>query len=313
MNRTDRLFAIVLELESKGKLRAEDLAETFGVTKRTIYRDILALCGACVPIDSIPGKGYSIMEGYFLPPLSFTQDEATMLILGSDFVAQNFDSQYRDASNSASKKIEAVLSNQLKREVEYLKKSIRFVSIARSDNNELMNSLQLIRRAIIEKKVIKFRYYKHTFEKSNPTEREVDPLALVHLSGNWLIAGYCHLRKGIRSFRLNRMEKFFVTEKTFMRPSNFRLEQLAEDDSPKIKVKVIVDKNIIRWVNEHRPYRFVSRKENKDGFVLTIEVDNESQIIPWILSWGSKIKVLAPPFLQQLHKQEAEKLLQFYS
>lgn len=312
MNRTDRLLAIVLELQSRGKLRAEDLAEIFGVTKRTIYRDILALCGAGVAIDSIPGKGYSILDGYFLPPLSFTQDEATMLILGSDFVAQNFDSQYCNAASSASKKIEAVLSKQLRDEVEYLKKSIRFVSMAQNNNEELMNSLRLIRRAIIEKKVIKFRYYKRTLEKSKPTQREVNPLALVHLSGNWLMSGYCHLRKEIRSFRLNRMETLVVTDKTFVRPPDFRMEQLEEDDSPKILVKLLADKSIIRWINEFKPYRFVNQQKNKNGFVLTFEVDNESQILPWILSWGSKIKVLSPLALKNLHKQEAEKLLKEY-
>ena len=95
MNRTDRLLAIILELQGKGRQRAEDLAETFETSKRTIYRDIQALGEAGVPIVSIPGLGYSLMKGYFLPPLSFTTDEATMLILGSDLMAQSFDAQYR--------------------------------------------------------------------------------------------------------------------------------------------------------------------------------------------------------------------------
>ena len=93
MNRTDRLLAIVLELQGKGHQRAEDLAETFETSKRTIYRDMLALGEAGVPIVSIPGRGYSLMQGYFLPPLSFTTDEATMLLLGSDLMAHNFDAQ----------------------------------------------------------------------------------------------------------------------------------------------------------------------------------------------------------------------------
>src|SRR2546430_4197634 len=90
MNRTDRLLAIVLELQGKGRQRAEDLAATFETSKRTIYRDIQALGEAGVPLISVPGRGYSLMKGYFLPPLSFTTDEATMLLLGSDFTAQNF-------------------------------------------------------------------------------------------------------------------------------------------------------------------------------------------------------------------------------
>src|SRR5437667_11404918 len=105
MNRTGRLLAIVLELQGKGKQRAEDLARTFETSKRTIYRDIEALCEAGVPLISIPGRGYSLMEGYFFPPLSFTTDEATMLLLGSDCMAQNFDAHYRLAAQAAGRQM----------------------------------------------------------------------------------------------------------------------------------------------------------------------------------------------------------------
>src|SRR5512135_433995 len=94
MNRTDRLLAIVLELQAKGNRRAQDLATTFETSVRTIYRDVQALSEAGVPVVSVPGQGYSLVEGYFLPPLRFSTDEATMLLLGSDFVAQNLDAEY---------------------------------------------------------------------------------------------------------------------------------------------------------------------------------------------------------------------------
>src|SRR5207302_10656001 len=127
MNRTDRLLAIILELQGKGRQRAEDLAETFETSKRTIYRDIQALGEAGVPIVSIPGLGYSLMKGYFLPPLSFTTDEATMLILGSDLMAQSFDAQYRSAALSASRTIEIVISVKMREEVRFLLCRFRFV------------------------------------------------------------------------------------------------------------------------------------------------------------------------------------------
>src|SRR6266849_1357151 len=91
MNRTDRLLAIVLELQRKGQQRAEDLAVTFEVSKRTLYRDMQALSEAGVPIIAIQKKGYSLAHGYFLPPLRFTTEEALILALGSDFMGHNFD------------------------------------------------------------------------------------------------------------------------------------------------------------------------------------------------------------------------------
>jgi len=89
MNRTDRLLAIVLELQRKGQQRAEDLAVTFEVSKRTLYRDMQALSEASVPIIAIQKKGYSLARGYFLPPLRFTTEEALILALGSDFMIRH--------------------------------------------------------------------------------------------------------------------------------------------------------------------------------------------------------------------------------
>src|SRR5258708_16781616 len=120
MNRTDRLLAIVLELVAKGRTRGEDQAGAFETSKRTSYRDIQALGEAGVPLISMPGQGYSLMKGYFLPPLSFSSDEATMLLLGSDFMAQNFDAQYRQPAQAASRKIEGALPEQLREERHYL-------------------------------------------------------------------------------------------------------------------------------------------------------------------------------------------------
>src|SRR5436305_6460115 len=154
MNRTDRLLAIVLELQGKGRQRAEDLAATFETSKRTIYREIQALGEAGVPLISIPGRGYSLMKGYFLPPLSFSSDEATMLLLGSDFMAQNFDAQYRQAAQAASRKIEGVLPEKLREEVHYLQSSIVFVSSGASSPEPEM--LQQLRRAIIDRTTVRF-------------------------------------------------------------------------------------------------------------------------------------------------------------
>src|SRR5229473_2271671 len=114
MNRTDRLFAIVLELQRKGQQRAEELAVTFEVSTRTLYRDMQALSEAGVPIIAIQKKGYSLARGYFLPPLRFTTEEALILALGSDFMGHNFDDRYRAAAEAAYRKIDAVLPDTLR-------------------------------------------------------------------------------------------------------------------------------------------------------------------------------------------------------
>ncbi len=123
MNRTDRLLAIILELQRHTLQRAEDLAATFETSKRTIYRDIEALAEAGVPVVSVPGQGFSLIEGFFLPPVSFTKDEAIMLLLGADVMADSFDEHYGKSALNAAAKIEGVLTPQLRESVRRLKTS----------------------------------------------------------------------------------------------------------------------------------------------------------------------------------------------
>src|SRR5689334_9649551 len=104
MNRTDRMLAILLELQARRYTRGEDLARQFEVSVRTIYRDVLALCEAGVPVISSPGYGYSLAPGYFLPPLMLSADEAGVLLLGATFVAGHVDTPYRSAAEAAAKK-----------------------------------------------------------------------------------------------------------------------------------------------------------------------------------------------------------------
>ena len=226
MNKTDRLLAIVLELQGKGKQRAEDLAETFETSKRTIYRDIQALGEAGVPLVSIPGRGYSLMKGYFLPPLSFTTDEATMLLLGSDFMAQNFDAQYRSAAQSASRKIAGVLPEKLRNDVDSLQQSIRFVSAGMRDGTPEATLLQQLRRAIIEHTTVRFHYHTRYASdgKGEENTRDADPYGLAYVRNTWNMLGYCHMRKDIRTFRLDRIEQLELLTKTFQRPPDFKMQ-----------------------------------------------------------------------------------------
>lgn len=316
MNRTDRLLAIILELQGKGWQRAGDLAETFETSKRTIYRDIQALGEAGVPIVSIPGRGYSLMKGYFLPPLSFTTDEATMLLLGSDLVAQSFDAQYRAAALAASRKIEGVLPEKLRDEVRYLPDSIRFVTTdAMQQPGETEKLLQL-RRAILQRSTIRFRYFtRHPSstaeaegnqEVPTQTTREADPYGLVHFLNAWHVIAYCHLRQGIRTFRLDRIDDLVLLPKTFQRPADFKMGESKSGQCRSILVRALFDKEVARWVRESRSYYIISEEETPGGLLVTLKPHQESEVLQWLLSWGSHVRVLEPETLRRRIAEEAQ-------
>ena len=311
MNKTDRLLAIVLELQGKGRQRAEDLAQTFETSKRTIYRDIEALCEAGVPLISIPGRGYSLMEGYFLPPLSFTTDEATMLLLGSEFMAQNFDAQYRTAAQDASRKIASVLPEKLRDDIAYLQKSIRFITPEQRPAEVTM--LQQLRRAIIERVTVRFQYEKRHGQdgQSTQTEREADPYGLVHVAGTWHLTAYCHMRNDVRIFRFDRMDTLEVLPKAFVRPKDFVMAA-SQGRQRDVTVRVLFDHEVIRWVHESRNFFVVAEEETTEGLLVTLKIRQESEIVQWLLSWGQHVRVLEPDSLRKRLAQEAQGIVEQY-
>jgi predicted DNA-binding transcriptional regulator YafY len=314
MNRTDRLLAIVLELQRKGARRAEDLAATFETSKRTIYRDIQALCESGVPVVAQPGVGYSLVEGYFLPPVSFSVDEATMLLLGADSAAQNFDAQYRDAAASAGRKIEAVLSEKLRGEVEYLRGNIAFVTPASLVSGKSASFLPQLRRAIIERRTIRFDYHTRYSQDGRDARntRETDPYAMLHYGGAWYLIGHCHLRESVRNFRLDRMAELRLLDKTFDRPPNFRLEEPV-DDQRNLKVVALFSPEAAPWVRESWSYYVDSMEEVTDGLLVTMRVRVENAIFQWLFSWGAQVRVLEPESLRRRLMAEAGKILENYS
>ncbi len=310
MNRTDRLLAIVLELQARGRQRAEDLAATFEVSKRSIYRDIQALDEAGVPIISVPGQGYSLMKGYFLPPLSFTVEETTILLLGSDVMAQSFDAQYRLAAQSASRKIEGVLPEQLRDEVAYLRTAIIFVATSSREDGPEREKLQQLRRAIIDRVTVRFVYHTRYGTGEQTQTRTADPYALACVNRIWYLLAYCHLRQDMRNFRLDRMDTLEILPQTFRRRAEVRIGPRQKDEQGTIRVRALFDHEVARWVREARPYYMVDEEENADGLLVTFSVRRESEILQWLLSWGRHVRVLEPDSLREQMAEEARAMLQ---
>ena len=310
MNRTDRLLGVLLELQSRRAVRAEDLAGHFETSKRTIYRDIQALCETGVPIVAQPGVGYSIMDGYFLPPVSFTTDEATMLVLGAEFVAGNFDAQYRAAARTARSKIEAVLSEQTRADVRAFQERISLLAAAPL-SGKTRDFLPLLRRAVLERKRLRLLYRtRHAAHPSGEENwRETDPYALVNWGGLWYLIGYCHLRRAIRNFRADRISQAQLCDRTFERPDNFQLRE----DPPANRTyaaRVIFAAEIDPWVRENMSSYATDVTQTSEGLLVTLRAHQEAELLQWILGWGAGARVLEPETLKKRILEEARKMLQ---
>lgn len=309
MNRTDRLLAIVLELQAHGSRRAEDLAGTFEVSKRTIYRDVQALCEAGVPVVAEAGRGYSLPPGYFLPPLRFSADEALMLILGADVMAQSFDAEYGRAAADAARKIAGALPPERAAEVRSLRESLEFVETGGlSPQAEL--TMRSLRRAIVARQSVRFTYTARYGADQTGTAalREADPYGLARVGGSWYLVAHCHLRGAVRNFRLDRIGELAVLERGFARPLDFIMGMLS--DPRPLAITVLFDSEAAPWVREAPSFYVSELSDHPDGLLATLHVRRLDEVLPWLLSWGRHLRVLAPTELRALVADEARRLLE---
>jgi len=212
IKRVSRLTAIVTQLQTKRLLTATQLSEKFSVSVRTIYRDIKALEQAGIPILTEDGRGYSLMEGYRIPPITFTENEANALITAEQLVLKNRDSSLIKEYSEAINKIKAVLLYSTKEKADLLSKRIA-VSPA-IPNTNTSGSLTLIQNALTAFKVLNIVY--HSEEKEEKTTRNIEPFALYYnLQESWTLIAYCRLRKDYRMFRLSRISKIEPLDLSF--------------------------------------------------------------------------------------------------
>ncbi|UNK20924.1 YafY family transcriptional regulator [Paenibacillus sp. N3/727] len=316
MNKTDRLLAIVLELQRNRMLRAEDLAATFETSKRTIYRDIQALCEAGVPIVGSTGLGYSLMEGYFLPPMSFTVEEAVALLIGTGLIEHKLDTGYGKHAQSSRSKIEAVLPDSVRKEATRVRTTMRLLASDKSSENSVREKeyVEALSRVILEKRKVSFKYTKvhSTAGGSRHSIRTVAPYGLVLVNGSWVLVGHCDLRQELRHFRLTRMEELSVLEDQFTFPSSFNLQEYAPMDDRHITVRIQADRGIAHKIKECNNFYLEEFSDITDGLHATFRVRHIEELLPWLLQWGADIVVLEPDSLRNRVREEAEKLLRRY-
>lgn len=209
--RLSRLTAILTQLQSKRLTNATDLAKKFQVSIRTIYRDIRALEEAGIPVFTEEGKGYSLVEGYRLPPVSFTESQANALITAEQLVLRNKDASFVREYSDAITKIKAILLHKTKDKADLLSKRIAIRN--NLENDSTSNNMSAIQLALTNFNLLKIDY--QAVDQSERTQRTVEPFAIYSTQENWILIAFCRLRQEYRAFRLDRIEKLEILEEHF--------------------------------------------------------------------------------------------------
>jgi len=311
MNRIDRISAILIQLQSRRVVKASDIAERFNISLRTVYRDVKTLEEAGIPIIGEAGVGYSIMDGYRLPPVMFTREEATAFLTAEKFVEQLTDASTKASHRSAMYKIRAILKTAEKDMLEDMDGKIlvlkNFKQVEVPDNGYI----QTILNAIVQKSVLSIDYF--AYHSQQDTRREIEPVGIFYQDSFWHLLAYCLLRDDYRDFRIDRIKKLTVTDKKFASQHPTLQAYIAQTakDKKMYKVVIRVEKAVYPNLSNQKYYSgFVSEAETDGIIEMTFLTSSLEGFARWFMMFGDQAEIVEPVSLKDRVLAITEGLLQ---
>ncbi len=299
VKRFDRIVAILVQLQSKRIVKAQELSDRFQVSLRTIYRDVKTLEASGVPIVSEAGVGYSIMEGYRLPPVMFTREEAGSFVAAEKFMQKFVDKSLGSHHESAMFKVKSVLRGREKDWISALESQIMVDPSQELFNKNLPNALEILFESVAEKKQVFLKY--HALNSDTPSERYIEPVGLFHENGFWYVLGYCHIRHDYRQFRTDRMLLISRTQLPFTSEHGTIDEHREKEKTiEKTKVIILVDKTVARYISgDKKHHGFISEKMKGNHVEMTfMTTDIENGFSRWYLMFCDYAKIIEPERLK---------------
>lgn len=319
ISKYDRLLYILNLLRSRNKLRASDLAKECEVSERTIYRDIIDLSSANIPIYF--DDGYKLLTDAFLPPLNFDLDDYLTLKLALESSPLSQQSPLKRSAKRVLTKIDTNLSSGLKAKLSEIsaegeKEPVKIDVKSTSDFSKFSLWFNLIEQAILHNMTIKLSYESLD---SGETIREVDPYGLVFRRHAWYFIGFCHLRQKIRIFRINRIKKISLLNKTFEREKDFSVTEFFKDSweiyqGEPTEVEIKFKGKAVKVIESgiHHPSEKIEKLDD-GSLIYKVKVRGTEEILRWILGFKDEAEVLRPEKLREEIKQISEKLSRVYT
>ncbi|MBL9136088.1 MAG: YafY family transcriptional regulator [Verrucomicrobiales bacterium] len=300
MNRIDRLMATILLLQSRRVITAEDIATHFEISLRTVYRDMAALSEGGVPVVAEAGVGYSLLNGYSVPPVMFTPEEANALFLGGELVEHLTDYSLQSQMRSALLKIRAVLPRSHQDQIDHLKRSTALLIGNAPESQNRHAVLTHLQQALAQRCVVEATYA--TGGEMPAKRRELEPLGLVYYADHWHLIAFCRLRRDYRDFRTDRILSIRVLPERFGGHREFSLIdhlQSWREAFRTTRVSVRVHRSVSRRFQ--RPWTGAVLEDSWDGdwLCLTFLTEECDWLTGWMLSFGTAVEILAPDSLRE--------------
>ncbi|RPI92523.1 MAG: YafY family transcriptional regulator [Chloroflexi bacterium] len=302
-NTATRLITLIFLLQNQPNQKASELAGKLGVSLRTVHRYFEMLDEMGVPVYSERGPygGFSLVRGYKMPPLVLTLEEAVAVVLGTGLVEELWGELYREAAHGALAKLENLLPEEQVHEVAWARGSLVVTGMHRADLKAQTPALVKLRRGIREHRIMEMTY--QSSQVPHPSQRRLDPYGLVHRWGWWYVVGFCHVRKEVRTFRVDRIFDIALLETTFTPAPDFDLKDHLKKEfegQPKITARLRFAPEFTVLLAGYQSY-WETVEPQADG---SVEVTFAAPALEWAasttLAYGPAVEVLGPPELRRM-------------
>lgn len=289
--------------DSNKRITVKKMSETFGVTKRTIYRDLAMLSELEVPVVWDRYSGYGLIQGYKVPPLMFTSKELATIMVGLNFVKSQVDKNLIDDAKGVEIKIKNVLPEELKQFMSSLEnRTVVDPFLHFGHEKKEGGNWYVVSSAISQKQRLQFLYESQGEGKTS--EREIDPYLLVFYKDHWNVIGYSHKRDEIRNFILDRMRNVKIMDQKIEQSGDIDVEGLifGSNESGQL-IEVLVDEKADRAFRANLPTKiFKEKKINSKINKVSFYFNNLDYLNEWLLQFGEKVKISSPELLIKKRK-----------
>ncbi len=311
MNRIDRLAAIVIQLQSKRLVKAQEIADKYSLSLRTVYRDIKALEEAGVPVAGEAGAGYRLMEGYSLPPVMFNEDETSALLTAAKLMQRMSDETSSKHYTAALDKIKAVLRLSEKDHLQEIDDHIAVVAHPAMANKKPADlHLAKILKAISSAAVTEINYT--SIEKNESLVRKVEPIGIYYQVSHWYFIAFCRLRNDYRNFRTDKISKIALLNEKIVQvhpPLHTFICQVTEHRKVQ-KVVIDVEAQTAKYFGEQKYYNgFVNEEVNGKTVRMTFLSDSLRGFAHWFLLFGEQATIIEPLELNDIVVQLAGNII----
>jgi predicted DNA-binding transcriptional regulator YafY len=308
-NTATRLITLIMLLQRQPNQNAAQLAQELNVSVRTVQRYISMLDEMGIPIyaERGPYGGYALVRGYKMPPLIFTPQEAVAIYLGASLIETVWGSLYQESARAALAKLDNVLPDEQWAEAAWAQRTLLAMGMNQADPSHSGPHLKTLWTAVHQRRVVTMRYRGRN--QPETLTRNFEPYLLIHGWGRQYCLGYCHLRQGIRSFRVDRMLELALLDQTFEIPADFDIETYVATDpyfQRRVQVRLHFAPEAALQALDNQ-IQWDSLEEQPDGSIIaTFEVPEVEVAAVIMMSYGYLAKVLEPVELRELVRKRAE-------